>query len=217
MYRYSIAFIAFLQFFAVQVKAQYMSGNVVVHSDPRLAVLLKKNPTAAPPITPVSSADELGRKARNTPKTTAAKELSKPAIQDHLKPKIAEAPTHQPGVAPASQEIAANMPKKLNAPPVHPFVAPPTHKDGRVIYSGKGFRVQIYSGNDRDKAIKIKTEFMRLYPAMHTYLSYAAPCFRVKVGDYRNHNDALGMLKEANSMYNSPCMIVPDEVTIHAY
>ena len=107
------------------------------------------------------------------------------------------------------------MPKKPNAAPVHQFV-PPGHKDGRIVYAGRGFRVQIYNGSDRDKAIKVKTQFMRQYPGMRTYLTYLAPCFRVKVGDYRNRNEAVGMLKEANSMYDSPCMIVPDDITIYA-
>ena len=216
MYRYYIAFIAFLLVFAGPVNAQFSSGNVVVHSDPRLALLLKKNPTAAPPITPASNSEESARRSRSVTKATAGKETTKPA-QEPPRTQAASAPSHQLPVTPPSKEIAANMPKNPNVPPVHPFVPPPAHKDGRIIYSGKGFRVQIYSGNDRDKAIKVKTEFMRLYPGMRTYLSYAAPCFRVKVGDYRNRNDAVGMLKEANSMYDSPCMIVPDEVAIHAY
>ena len=87
---------------------------------------------------------------------------------------------------------------------------------GPAIYSGRGFRVQIYNGEDRGRAIKIKTEFMRHYPGVRTYLTYVSPSFRVKVGDYRYRSDAEGMLKEANSSY-SPCMIVPDMITINTY
>ncbi len=223
MDRYSIALVVFLLFFAVHVNAQFMPGNVVVHSDPRLAVLLKKNPTAAPPITPVSYAEESARKNRASTKTTAGKEKEVTKIvarnqQPNAKNQLPSAPTHQLAATTLSpKEIASNIPKKPTAAPVHQFVLPPAHKDGRIIYSGKGFRVQIYNGSDRDKAIKVKKEFMRQYPGMRTYLIYLAPCFRVKVGDYRNRSDAVGMLKEANSMYNSPCMIVPDDVTIYAY
>ena len=220
MKRYFIAPVAFLMFFVVEVRAQFMPGNVVVHSDPRLAVLLKKNPTAAPPPTPVSYSDESGRRNRNTSKTTTnakEKELARSAPPPALsKNSLPAAPTHQVPVSPAP-EIASNIPAKPKGPPVHPFVQPATHKDSRIIYSGKGFRVQIYNGYDREKAIKVKTEFMRQYPGMRTYLTYASPHFRVKVGDYRNLSDAVGMLKEANAMYDTPCMIVPDEVAIHAY
>ena len=216
MERYKIAFFAFLLFWAVQLNAQFMPGNVVVHSDPRLAVLLKKNPTAIPPITPISHADEVARKNHNPAKGPSSREITKRS-QETPNNQLPNAPTHHLPVAATSHEIAANIPKKPNAAAVHPFVLPPAHKDGRVIYAGKGFRVQIYNGNDREKAIKVKTEFMRLYPGMRTYLTYASPYFKVRVGDYRNRSDAVGMLKEANSMYPSPCMIVPDDITVHAY
>jgi hypothetical protein len=87
----------------------------------------------------------------------------------------------------------------------------------RVSYTGKGYRVQIYNGPDRNKAIAIKSEFMRSHPGVSTYISYVAPGFRVKIGDYRNRSDAEGMLREANSISSTPSMIVPDIVTISSY
>jgi hypothetical protein len=82
-----------------------------------------------------------------------------------------------------------------------------------VIYSGKGYRVQIYNGTDREKALEVKTEFMRKYPAVHTYLSYLSPTYRVKVGDYRFRLEAEKMLNEVSGTY-SRSMIVPDKITI---
>ena len=80
-------------------------------------------------------------------------------------------------------------------------------------YTGDGFRVQIYNGTDRYKAQKIRDEFDLHYPGVHTYMSYVAPHYRIKVGDYKNRQDAMGMYKEASSSY-FPCMIVPDKVVI---
>ena len=85
-----------------------------------------------------------------------------------------------------------------------------------VTYTGKGYRVQIYNGPDRNKAVQVKTEFMRRFPGVSTYITYVAPGFRVKIGDYRNRSDAEGMLREATSMY-SPSMIVPDVVTLTSW
>ena len=76
--------------------------------------------------------------------------------------------------------------------------------------------MQIYNGYDREKANKVRLEFMKLFPGTYTYLSYVSPGFRVRVGDYRSREQAAGMLREANSMYPSPCMIVPDQITVHA-
>lgn len=84
---------------------------------------------------------------------------------------------------------------------------------GGAQYSGSGFRVQIYNGPNRGEALKRKAEFMRNYPGVKTYLVFASPHYRVKVGDFRKREDALGMYREANGTY-SPCMIVPDMVSI---
>ena len=82
-------------------------------------------------------------------------------------------------------------------------------------YTGPGFRVQIYNGPDRAKALRVKSEFMSRNPGVHTYLIYASPCYKVKAGDFRKRNEAEGMYKDANTLF-SPCMIVPDEVSINS-
>jgi len=86
---------------------------------------------------------------------------------------------------------------------------------GTAGYSGPGYRVQIYSGNDRNKAEKIRTEFMHSFPSIRTYLFYVQPQFRVKVGDFRTRGDAQKMYDQAHGIC-SPCMIVPDYVSILA-
>ncbi len=83
-----------------------------------------------------------------------------------------------------------------------------------VIRSGRGFRVQIYSGNDRNRATSVKIDFMRRFPGIRTYMTYVSPQVRVKVGDYRSRQDAEKMYKQVNVLYN-PCMIVPDIIVIN--
>jgi hypothetical protein len=83
-----------------------------------------------------------------------------------------------------------------------------------IIRSGKGFRVQIYNGNDRNKATQTKVDFMRRFPGIRTYMTYVQPQFRVKVGDYRTRQDAQEMYKQVSTLYN-PCMIVPDIIVIN--
>lgn len=83
------------------------------------------------------------------------------------------------------------------------------------IRSGQGFRVQIYSGNDRAAATQRKIDFIRRYPNIRSYISYIAPTFRVKVGDFKTRAEAYKLLKELNSYY-SPCMVVPDIIEINS-
>jgi hypothetical protein len=85
---------------------------------------------------------------------------------------------------------------------------------GGGIYSGHGYRVQIYSGNDRAKATKIKIDFSRRFPSVRTYMTYVQPQFRVKVGDFRSRGEAQKMYDQLSTLY-SPCMIVPDYIVIN--
>jgi len=175
-YRFHITPAALLVFFSVHANAQF--GRVVVHSDPRLAVLLKKNPVAAPPPTPVPNAN-----ARRAAK---------------------------PGSA-----AAGETPEPININEDAPPSPLPFHRDGKVVYAGRGFRVQIYNGHDREKAIKVRAEFLRTNPDTRAYFSYVSPSFRVKVGDYRTREQAERKLKEVKSDYPTPWMIVPDMIAVH--
>lgn len=82
------------------------------------------------------------------------------------------------------------------------------------IYSGHGYRVQIYSGSDRNKANNIKVDFLRHFPGVRAYLTYSSPQFRVKVGDYRSRGEAEKMYQQVEGRYR-PCMIVPDIIRIN--
>jgi hypothetical protein len=83
-----------------------------------------------------------------------------------------------------------------------------------VIRSGRGFRVQIYNGNDRVRANKLKVDFMRRFPGVRAYMTYVQPQFRVKVGDFRSKGEAQRMYEQVNSLY-TPVMIVPDIIEIN--
>jgi hypothetical protein len=82
------------------------------------------------------------------------------------------------------------------------------------IYSSRGYRVQIYSGNDRGKATRIKIDFARRYPGVRTYMTYVQPQFRVKVGDYQTRQEAKKMYDQVSTLY-TPCMIVPDFIVVN--
>lgn len=115
-------------------------------------------------------------------------------------------------VADTTEEIAMNT--IVHADPRLDIILKKAKRNsggGGGIYSGRGFRVQIYSGNDRNKATKMKIDFQRRFPGVHAYLTYVTPRFKVKVGDYRSRGEAQEMYNKLSTLYN-PCMIVPDMV-----
>lgn len=75
--------------------------------------------------------------------------------------------------------------------------------------SGRGYRVQIYSGSDRQKATQVKIDFIRRFPGQRSYLSYISPTYRVKVGNFRSRGDAEEFARQARGYY-SPTIVVPD-------
>lgn len=85
----------------------------------------------------------------------------------------------------------------------------------KTIYrSHRGYRVQIYNGNDRAKATQVKLDFMRRYPGVRTYLTYVQPQFRVKVGNYSTRAEAEKLYNQLSTLY-SPCMIVNDIIEVN--
>ncbi|RYZ54230.1 MAG: SPOR domain-containing protein [Sphingobacteriales bacterium] len=85
-----------------------------------------------------------------------------------------------------------------------------------VIRSGRGYRVQIYNGNDRKKATEIKVSFMRRFPNVRTYMTYIQPQFRVKVGDFTSRGEAQRFSQQLTGLY-STVMIVPDIIVINTF
>lgn len=83
-----------------------------------------------------------------------------------------------------------------------------------LIRSGRGYRVQIYAGNDRTAATRIKIDFMRRFPGVRTYMTYVAPQFRVKVGDFQSRGDAQRLYSQVSGLYR-PTMIVPDLIVVN--
>jgi hypothetical protein len=81
------------------------------------------------------------------------------------------------------------------------------------IYTTKGFRVVIYNGADRAKAIEAKNAFTRAFPGEASFISYNVPSYKIKVGNFETRNDASKFMRRVNKAFPSS-FIVPDIVTI---
>jgi SPOR domain len=75
----------------------------------------------------------------------------------------------------------------------------------------EGYRIQIYNGNNKEDANKIKVEFYSNYPGMRCYLNYQQPYYKVRVGDYQDQGSAKADLKKMARTYPSS-FLVPDQI-----
>lgn len=75
-----------------------------------------------------------------------------------------------------------------------------------------GYRVQIYFG-DRTIAQEKRGAFVRSNPEVGAYLSYLAPNFRLRVGDFRSRLEAEKLKKEIARNFPG-CYIVKDKIEL---
>lgn len=60
----------------------------------------------------------------------------------------------------------------------------------RIPLEIKGYRVQIYTGLDRNEALDMQKKFSTAFPDVARYLVYNEPNYRVQVGDFASQTEA---------------------------
>lgn len=77
-----------------------------------------------------------------------------------------------------------------------------------------GYRVQIFfeSGNNsKNKAYAVKAGFLANFPNIGAYLTYQAPNYKIRVGDFRTKLDAYRFLRIIEADYSN-AFIVSEEI-----
>lgn len=67
-----------------------------------------------------------------------------------------------------------------------------------------GYRIQLFSEsgtNSKNRAMAAKDNFQAAYPGVKAYLSYKAPNYRVRAGNFHTLIEAAGFLKEIGENY----------------
>ena len=80
-------------------------------------------------------------------------------------------------------------------------------------HSMPGFRIQIYFGGQRSKAMEIKADFNSRFPETTAYLLYHQPNFKVRIGDFRTRLEAVKLLDQIKPQY-SVSFIVKDDIAL---
>lgn len=95
-------------------------------------------------------------------------------------------------------------------------------KNGDTAYLKiQGFRAQVFSGNSqrksKDEAFRKEKEIKELFPDIPTYVTYNAPFWKLRVGDFRTHEEAYHLqrrLMDAFPAYKKEMYIVKEDVKI---
>ncbi len=77
----------------------------------------------------------------------------------------------------------------------------------------KGYRIQLFSGTERNNANEVKTRFLKLYPEFNAYLLYNQPYYKIRVGDFRTRLDAEVAYHKIKNIFDE-CIIVSDNIAL---
>jgi len=73
-----------------------------------------------------------------------------------------------------------------------------------------GYRILLYSGNERDEATKAREQAYRVFQKADLYTKYQAPTFKVSLGDFYERLDAYIALKKLEVVF--PQAVVIQEI-----
>lgn len=80
--------------------------------------------------------------------------------------------------------------------------------DSTAFLKIQGYRTQVFSGNNqrksKDEAFRKEKEIKELFPDVPTYVTYNAPFWRLRIGDFRSHEEAYHMQRLLEWMHSRP-------------
>ena len=74
----------------------------------------------------------------------------------------------------------------------------------------KGFRVQVISTREREKALNTKVELLTRFPEEKAYTIYQSPYFKVRIGNFLTKEEAEAFRKSLSRLYPEGVFVVPD-------
>jgi len=109
----------------------------------------------------------------------------------------------------------SNNPMIVKDPRIDRMIHKQIYTNMLAIRNTAGYRVQVISTMDRNRAMDIKAQLMQLYPDYRTYLSYQSPYFRVRIGDFPDQDSAAQLQEELSKTFPSGVFTVRDIININ--
>lgn len=81
------------------------------------------------------------------------------------------------------------------------------------ITEGQGYRIQIFSGNNKQEFENSKSYLFRFHSDLELYESYSQPTYKIKVGDFLNRKDAEKHYNSLNAKFKT-IRIISDKINI---
>ena len=102
---------------------------------------------------------------------------------------------------------------KIETPPYLDSLVQKNIEKHKAEQTRDGYRVQLFSGNERNNANALRSKFKTEYPEVPIYLIYQQPYYKLRVGDFRNRIEAQQFYLKIEKEYEQ-LLIVPDKVNL---
>lgn len=76
----------------------------------------------------------------------------------------------------------------------------------------KGFRLQIMNTTSRSEVLEAKAKMLSLYPEHKLYLSYQAPYFKLRMGNFKEQSEAASFKKEIYDLFPKGITVIPSQI-----
>jgi hypothetical protein len=77
-----------------------------------------------------------------------------------------------------------------------------------------GFRLQVLNTSDRNAVQTAKARVYQLFPELKAYLIYQSPYFRLRVGNFKDRDEANGYRKQLAAEFPAGISIVSDIIEV---
>ncbi len=77
--------------------------------------------------------------------------------------------------------------------------------------SGMGYRLQVLSTNDREQAMKIRTQLLQRYPDQKVYMLYQMPYVKLRFGNFTSKQEAELYKKQISRMLGGASVYIISE------
>jgi hypothetical protein len=88
-----------------------------------------------------------------------------------------------------------------------------TTRDARRFV--QGYRILVISTNDRNKATNAKTKIYQEFPELKAYLMWQSPYMKLKVGDFKNRDEAEPYLSAIQRFFPTGVYIIRDVIEVN--
>jgi len=77
-----------------------------------------------------------------------------------------------------------------------------------------GFRIQVINTSDRNAAVAAKSRVYQLYPELKAYLIYQSPYFRLRVGNFKDKDEADSYIKALSKQFPGNVFLIRDIIEV---